>query len=116
GPVIATVSANGSPRPQRRRSGGRGYAIRVEDRLDVAEAGDALLELLGVPHFDHEPIFHHRMVRRAGGADDVDPRLREGPREVLEQAGAVVGVDLQLDPVGSLVFALPVDLDEALRG
>src|SRR6185369_11799168 len=61
-----------------------------------------------------EPVFHHRVVGRAGGADDVDPDLGEGPRQVLQQAGAVVGVDLQLDPVGGLVFADPADLDEAL--
>src|SRR5262249_2998326 len=56
----------------------------------------------------------HRVVRRAAGADDVDPRLGKGPREVLEQTGAVVGVDLQLDPIGSLVFAFPSHVDEAL--
>ena len=60
-------------------------------------------------------VLDHRVVGRAAGADDVDPGLGEGPREVLEQAGAVVGVDLQLDPVGGLVLAVPADLDEPFR-
>ena len=47
--------------------------------------------------------------------EDVDPGLGEGPREVLEQAGAVPGVDLELDPVGGLVVAVPADVDEPLR-
>src|SRR4051812_49743863 len=55
------------------------------------------------------------MVCRAAGSDDVDPGLREGAREVLEQAGAVVGVDLQLDPIGGLVLAVPADVDEPFR-
>ena len=43
------------------------------------------------------------------------PGLGEGPREVLEQAGAVPGVDLELDPVGGRVVALPGDVGEPLR-
>src|SRR6201999_2490304 len=115
GPVIATVSPNGSPRPCCRRLRGRGYAICVEDRADAAQAGDAVLERLGDPHFDDEAVAHHRVVGGAGGADDVDPRLGEGPREALEQASAIAGVDLQLDLEGGLVASLPADLDKALR-
>src|SRR4051812_13524651 len=55
------------------------------------------------------------MVCRAAGSDDVDPGLREGAREVLEQAGAIVGVDLQLDPGGGLVLPVPADVDEPFR-
>ena len=42
------------------------------------------------------------------------PGLGERAREVLEQPGAVPGVDLQLDAEGGLVVALPRDLGEAL--
>ena len=42
------------------------------------------------------------------------PGLGEGAREVLEQAVAVPGVDLQLDLERRLVVALPVDAHEAL--
>jgi hypothetical protein len=41
-------------------------------------------------------------------------RLGEGAREVLEQAGAVPGVHLELDPVAGLVVAVPADVGEAL--
>ena len=85
----------------------RRYPVGVEDRLDVAQAGDALLQLLGVADLDHEAVLDHRVLGRAAGPEDVDPGLREGAREVLEQAGAVVGVDLELDPVGGLVVARP---------
>src|SRR5262249_24826382 len=67
------------------------------------------------PHLDDEAVLDHRMVRRAGGTDDVDPRLGVGPGEVLEQPGAVVGVDLDLDPIGGLVLPVPADVDEAVR-
>ena len=54
------------------------------------------------------------MLGRAVRLEDVDPGLGEGPREVLEQAGPVPGVDLQLDPVGGRVVARPGDVGEAL--
>src|SRR6476646_8845772 len=114
GPVTATASDT-SPPSGWPSSSGRGYAVSVENALDVSKPGDAVLELLRIADLDHELVFHHRVVGHAGGADDVDPRLGESPREVLEQASAVVGVDLQLDPVGGLVFAFPSHLDEALR-
>src|SRR6476469_8746395 len=114
GPVTATASDT-SPPSGWPSSSGRGYAIGIEDAVDVSKPADAVLELLRIADLDHELVLHHRVVGRAGGADDVDPALGESPREILEQAGAVVGVDLQLDPVGGLVFALPPHLDEALR-
>ena len=49
-------------------SAARGDPVGVEDRLDVAQAGDALLELLGVADLDHEAVLHHRVVGRAAGA------------------------------------------------
>ena len=43
------------------------------------------------------------------------PGLGEGAGEVLEQAGAIPGVDLELHPVGGLVVAVPAHLGEPLR-
>src|SRR4029077_3502093 len=99
----------------RASSYGRGDAVRVEYALDVAQARDALLQLLGVADLDDEAVFHHRVLGHATRAEDVDPGLREGAREILQQAGAVVGANLQLGPRGGLVLALPGALDEPSR-
>src|SRR3954470_23156743 len=55
------------------------------------------------------------MLDEAPGLDDVDARLGEGSREVLEQAVAVPRVDLDLDLEAGLVVAVPGDGHEALR-
>src|SRR4051812_24555259 len=109
----------GEPRPRSRRSSRRTssrrrHAIGVEHRVDVSQAADALAELLAVSHLDDEPVLDHRVLGRAERLDDVDAGLGEGSREILEQAGAIPGVDLELDPVGGRVVALPLDLGEAL--
>src|SRR5258707_13919427 len=114
GPVTATVRPIGA-HSTRGRSAGRGDPVCVEDRVDVSQAVDALLQLLGVGHLDDEAILDHRVPGHATGLEDVYPGLGEGPREVLQQAGAIVGIDLQLDPVRGLVLAVPADVDEALR-
>ena len=83
----------------RTTSGGRSNAVRIEDRLHVAKSRQALLEGLGISNLDHELILDHRVLGRAAGAENVDPRLGKGAREILEQPGSIVCVDLQLDPI-----------------
>ena len=101
----ARGGGRGDPRRRRRLrlsaySVGR-HAVGVEDRVDVPQAGDAVAQLLGVADLDDEAVPDHRVLGGAARLEDVDPGLREGPREVLEQAGAVPGVDLELDPVAT---------------
>src|SRR3954454_16161022 len=71
--------------------------VGVEDAVDVAQPADRRLQCLGVGHLDHEAVLHHGARDDAARLDDVDPSLRERPREVLEQPVAIPGVDLQLD-------------------
>src|SRR3954447_12067288 len=104
------------PPPAAAGSAGTGrHAVGVEDAVDVAQAVHGLLEALRVGDLDDEPVLDHRRRDDAAGLDDVAARLGERPREVLEQAVAVPGVDLQLHLERLLVVALPVDADEALR-
>src|SRR5690348_1733253 len=97
-------------------SAGRCDAVGVEDRLDVPQPRDALLELLGVTDLQHEAVLHHRVLGGAAGLQDVQAGLREGPGEILEEAGSIPGIDLELDAVGSLVVAIPADVGEPLGG
>src|SRR5215212_7170652 len=92
----------------------RGHPVGVEDAVDVAQLAHRRLERLRVRNLDHEAVLHHRPRHDAARLDDVDPRLGERPREVLEQAVAVPRVDLQLDLERGRVVALPVDAHEAL--
>src|SRR5688500_17583392 len=69
--------------------GSGGHAVGVEHGVDVTEAPDALAELISVADLHHEAVLHHRVLGGAEGLDDVDARLGEGPREVLQQAGPV---------------------------
>src|SRR5918992_3146206 len=89
------------------RSAARRHPVGVEDGVDVAQPGDALLELAVVADLDHEAVLHHRVLRRAIGLEDVDPGLGEGLGEVLEQPGAVPAVDLELDAIGGAVVPSP---------
>ena len=89
-------------------------SVGVEDAVDLTYAGDGLLELDRVADLDHEAVLDHWMLGRALGLEDVEPRLAEGPREVLEEANAVPGVDLDLHAVGGPVVAVPADRGEAV--
>src|SRR4051794_12156372 len=61
--TIRTNTRSGLPiRKSGPASGGRGDAIGVEDRVDVTQARDALLELLGVSDLQHEAVLHHRVL------------------------------------------------------
>src|SRR5204862_6308843 len=95
---------------------GRRHAVGVEYRVEVPQADHAVAELVGVADLDHEPVADHRVLGRAASLEDVRPGLGEGAGQVLEEARAVVGVDLELDPVGGDVVAVPGDLGEALGG
>src|SRR5690349_1586480 len=103
-----------APRPSAGSAGTRGHPVRVEHAVDAAQAVDGLLEALRVGDLDDEPVLDHRRGDDAARVDDVAARLGEGPREVLEEAVAIPGVDLELDLERLLVLALPVDADEAL--
>src|SRR5262245_65485284 len=98
-----------------RASAGRRYPIRVKDRLDVADPGDAGAERLGVPHLDDEAVLDHRVYHRAARLQDIDAVLGKRPREVLEQAMAVPAVHLELDPERGRGIAVPRHRREALR-
>ena len=91
------------------------HPIGVEDRLDVAQPPDALAQLLGVADLDDEAVLDHRVLGRAAASMMLTPASAKVAREVLEQAGAIPGVDLELDPVGRRVVALPGDVGEPLR-
>ena len=119
----ATTSATSASRVRRRCRARcwplpvsrRRHAIRVEHRLDVAQAGDAVLSDCVSPTSTTNRFFTIGCADRAAGLEDVDPGLGEGSREVLEQAGSIPAVDLQLDPERGLVVSLPGDLGEPLR-
>src|SRR4051794_38976856 len=96
-------------------AGTRRDPVGVEDAVDVAQAVHRLLEALGVGDLDDEPVLDHRRGDDAARLDDVAAGLGERPREVLEQAVAVPGVDLELDLERLLVLALPVHSHEPLR-
>src|SRR3954466_2767290 len=95
-------------------AGTRRDPVGVEHAVDVAQAVHRLLEALRVGDLDHEAVLNHRRGDDAARLDDVAAGLRERAREVLEQAVAVPGVDLELHLERLLVLALPVDADEAL--
>src|SRR3954465_8337526 len=92
----------------RRSVGARSDPVGVKDAVDVAQALDGLLEALGVGDLDDEAVLDHRRADDAARLDDVEARLGERAREVLEQAMAIPGVDLELDAERRLVVALPV--------
>ena len=58
----------------------RRHPVDVEDLLDLAQAGDRSLELVGVSDLDDEAVLDHRVLGRAAGLEDVHARLGEGPR------------------------------------
>src|SRR5689334_10512106 len=107
--------APAAPVPPAGSAGTRCHPIGVEDTVDVAQPVDRLLEALRVGDLDDEAVLDHRRGDDAAGLDDVAAGLGERAREVLEEAVAVPGVDLQLDLERLLVLALPVHADEALR-
>src|SRR5919108_2937108 len=106
--------AAGAPAAAGGSAGTRRHAIGVEDAVDVAQAVDRLLERLRVGDLDDEPVLNHGRGDDAARLDDVAAGLGERPGEVLEEAVAVPGVDLQLDLERLLVLALPMDAHEAL--
>src|SRR5262249_36431319 len=95
-------------------STGRSDSVCIEDRVDVPQPGDALLELLRIAHLEHEPVLDHRVLRGAACLKDVQARLSEGPGEIMKHARPAPGIDLQLAPVGGLVVPVPAHLGEAL--
>src|SRR3954467_11680943 len=96
-------------------AGTRCHPVGVEHAVDVAQAVDGLLQALSVRDLDDEAVLDHRRRDDAARLDDVAARLGERPREILEQAVAVPGVDLQLDLERLLVLALPVDAEKPPR-
>src|SRR3954451_2152049 len=98
-----------------RLAGARGHPVGVEDPVDVAQLADRRLQRLRVGDLDDEPVLDHRPRDDAARLDDVDARLGERARQVLEQAVAVPGIHLQFDLERRGVLALPVHSHEALR-
>src|SRR5437588_6156171 len=78
----------------------RGDAVGVEDRVDVAQAVDGLIERARVADLDYKAVLDHRVADGATRFEDVDAGLGERPRHVLEQAVTVPAVDLDLDAEG----------------
>src|SRR5204863_9228568 len=94
--------------------GARSDPVGVENGVDVAEAGDRLVERAGVPHFDHESVFDHRVVDGAACLEDVDPGFGERPGHVLQETVSIPAIDLDLYPEGGLRVAVPGHRCEAL--
>ncbi len=65
--------------------------------LDVLERRQQAPERLHVAQLDDVPVARHPVLHHAAVLDDVRAELREGARDVLEQARAVPGRDRDLD-------------------
>ena len=92
----------------------RGYSVRVENAVDVAQGGGSPRSALSSP----------TSARTSRAPSDPRPRRRtrdvqavlgERPRDVLEQPRAVPGVDRDLHPEALRRAALPLDRREPLR-
>src|SRR4051794_16125296 len=97
------------------RSAARRDAVRVEDRLDAAQALDACLQRAGVPHLDDEAVLDHRVHDGAARLQDVHAALGERPRQVLKETRAVPSIDLKLHAERGRPLPLPRHVGEALR-
>src|SRR5436190_23294783 len=64
------------------RRSGRGDAIGVEDRVDVAKRGQEASERLHVTDLGHVPVLRQLVFDMAAVLDDVRAVLCEGPRHV----------------------------------
>ncbi len=83
--------------------------------MDAADVGEDVVELAHVAHLEREAVAHDAVGQGLhAAADDVDARIRERAREVLEQVVAVERLDHELDPEGHAPEPLPVHLGEAL--
>ena len=90
-------------------------AVRVEDRVDVAQRGQQRAQRLHVADLGHVPVLRELVLDVAAVLDDVRAVLGERAGDVLEQARPVPGVDRDLDAEALRRAAVPLDLREPLR-
>ena len=77
--------------------------IGVVDGVDAPEPLQDRLEIVDLGDIEHETVFHHVVPgRRDLGSDDAHPTFAQSARYVFQQAVAIVGLHLDLNPQRSL--------------
>src|SRR5712691_11294947 len=92
-----TLTAEPRRPDARQRLLARGYAVRVEDRVDVTQRREQGSQGLHVADLGRVPVLRELILGRAAVGDDVGTVLGEGTGDVLEQPGAIPRVDRDLD-------------------
>src|SRR5437762_1554971 len=102
--------------PRTRDSPLRGRdAVRVEDGFDVAKGGQEGPQRLHVADLGRVPVLRQLILDAAAVGHDIGAVLGKCPRDILEQAGPIPGVDGDLYTETLRAAAVPRDLGEALR-